>query len=72
MNSKRSEAMIDHAARQERKRNERDERIRKNLEDWAHRVVLRGSFRAQKLRAFDILHDLRGILSGDEQFLPRL
>jgi len=64
--------MIDHAGIRERKRIEREERIRKNLESWAHRVVLRGSFSAQKLRAFDILHDLRGILNDDEHFLPRL
>jgi len=50
----------------------RNERIRGNLHEWAERVTMRMSFQGQKLRAFDILHDLRGILRDDEHFLPRL
>lgn len=51
---------------------ERNERIRKNLHMWAERVTTRMSFQGQRLREFDIVHDLRGILSDDEHFLPRL
>lgn len=64
--------MKNHRLIEQRKRDERDERIRKNLHLWAERVTMRMSFREQKLRAFDVLHDLRGILRDDEHFLPRL
>lgn len=64
--------MINHRLIEERAAIERNERIRKNLHSWAERVTLKMSFRGQKLRAFDILHDLRGILRDDEHFLPRL
>lgn len=64
--------MINHRLIEERNAQERNERIRANLHEWAERVMMRMSFRGQKLRAFDVLHDLRGILRDDEHFLPRL
>lgn len=64
--------MINHELIEQRKRDERTARVRKNLHLWADRVLLRMSFQGQKLRAFDILHDLRGILRDDEHFLPRM
>lgn len=64
--------MMNHRLIEERKAQERNERIRKNLHLWAERVTMRMSFRGQNLRPFDVLHDLRGILNDDEHFLPRL
>lgn len=54
------------------KNQEREQRISENLRMWAERVAIRGSFENQKIKAYDMLHDVYGILRDDEHFLPRL
>ena len=39
---------------------------------WAERVANTANDTDMGLRAVDLLHDIAGILSNDEHFLPRL
>lgn len=40
--------------------------------DWAERVANTANDTDTNIRAVDLIHDIAGILSKDEYFLPRL